>query len=113
MKARRIVVFFSLLACFASATTLSVVAPPAAAIGAQFPRDFQWGVSTAAYQIEGAADLRQPVAWDAFANLSGKVFGNQNGTRSTERTRMSIGDCPSVSCAELDCLLDCHGSVCV
>ena len=68
-----------LFAFLASASALSVVAPSAAAIGAQFPRGFQWGVSTAAYQIEGAADLRQPVNWDAFANISGKVFDNQNG----------------------------------
>ncbi|MEM9007719.1 MAG: family 1 glycosylhydrolase, partial [Cyanobacteria bacterium P01_F01_bin.86] len=31
-----------------------------------FPPNFQWGVATAAYQIEGAAqaDGRQPSVWD-------------------------------------------------
>ena len=77
MKGQLAIVICVLFACLASAS--AVVAPSAAALGAQFPRGFQWGVSTAAYQIEGAADLRQPVTWDAFANLSGKVFGNQNG----------------------------------
>jgi hypothetical protein len=81
MKGQMAIGICVLFACLVSASALSVpvVAPSAAAIGAQFPRGFQWGVSTAAYQIEGAADLRQPVTWDAFANLSGKVFGNQNG----------------------------------
>lgn len=40
-----------------------------------FPRDFIWGASTAAAQIEGAAaiDGRGPSIWDAFAATQGKV----------------------------------------
>ncbi|MEK5059306.1 GH1 family beta-glucosidase [Paenibacillus shunpengii] len=47
----------------------------------QFPKDFQWGTATAAYQIEGAAaeDGRGPSIWDTFAKTPGKVFNGDNG----------------------------------
>jgi beta-glucosidase len=40
-----------------------------------FPSDFQWGVSTSAYQIEGATaeDGRGPCTWDAFCREPGRV----------------------------------------
>ncbi len=38
-----------------------------------FPDGFLWGVSTSAHQIEGAADLREPSVWDAFAAEPGRV----------------------------------------
>jgi beta-glucosidase len=45
-----------------------------------FGRDFNWGVSTAAYQIEGAhnLDCKGKSIWDVFANTKGKIFKNQN-----------------------------------
>lgn len=39
----------------------------------RFPRDFLWGVSTSAHQIEGAADERGPSVWDAFTAVPGNV----------------------------------------
>ncbi|MFP3527368.1 family 1 glycosylhydrolase, partial [Pantoea sp. SIMBA_072] len=35
-----------------------------------FPKDFLWGASTAAYQIEGAIyeDGRGPCVWDSFTD---------------------------------------------
>ncbi|WP_409057633.1 GH1 family beta-glucosidase [Streptomyces sp. SYP-A7185] len=39
----------------------------------QFPREFLWGVSTSAHQIEGAAGLRGPSVWDAFTAVPGRV----------------------------------------
>ncbi|MES0864856.1 family 1 glycosylhydrolase [Ruegeria sp. SCPT10] len=52
-----------------------------AALAARFPKDFTWGVATAAYQIEGATrtDGRGPSIWDAFSNMPGRVFEGHNG----------------------------------
>jgi beta-glucosidase len=46
-----------------------------------FGKDFKWGVSTAAYQIEGGyeVDGKGKSIWDDFANSKGKIFSNQNG----------------------------------
>jgi beta-glucosidase len=46
-----------------------------------FGKDFIWGVSSSAYQTEGAwrEDDKGPSIWDVFANTPGKVFANQNG----------------------------------
>nr|WP_235720874.1 GH1 family beta-glucosidase [Magnetospirillum molischianum] len=53
------------LAGFAAMT---VVRPTEAAPSRQFPKDFFWGASSAAYQIEGATetDGRGPSIWDTF-----------------------------------------------
>ena len=46
-----------------------------------FPDDFIWGVATAAYQIEGAADEdgRGPSIWDTFSRVPGKVVDGDTG----------------------------------
>jgi beta-glucosidase len=46
-----------------------------------FPEDFQWGVATSAYQIEGAAseDGRGPSIWDTFSRTPGKVVEGHTG----------------------------------
>jgi beta-glucosidase len=68
--------------------TISNMARPTQVRGAQdpalaaiFPADFQWGVSTSAYQIEGGAkeDGRGPSIWDVFATLPGAVYRRHNG----------------------------------
>lgn len=43
--------------------------------------DFKWGVSTAAYQIEGGwdADGKGKSVWDVFSNTKGKIAMGQNG----------------------------------
>ncbi len=45
------------------------------------PASFVWGVSTAAYQIEGAVTEggRGPTSWDAFCAEPGRVFGQDTG----------------------------------
>lgn len=46
-----------------------------------FPDDFNWGVATSSYQIEGAAHLdgRGPSIWDTFCRTPGKVVNAENG----------------------------------
>ena len=46
-----------------------------------FPDDFLWGAATAAYQVEGAADIdgRSPSVWDTFCRRPGAVVDDHNG----------------------------------
>jgi beta-glucosidase len=46
-----------------------------------FGDDFKWGVSTAAYQIEGGhdADGKGPSIWDVFTQKKKKIFNGDNG----------------------------------
>ncbi|WP_344311314.1 GH1 family beta-glucosidase [Fodinicola feengrottensis] len=43
----------------------------------RLPADFDWGVATSAYQIEGASDAdgRTPSVWDTFAAEPGRIAG--------------------------------------
>uniref|UniRef100_B8HM35 Beta-glucosidase n=1 Tax=Cyanothece sp. (strain PCC 7425 / ATCC 29141) TaxID=395961 RepID=B8HM35_CYAP4 len=47
----------------------------------EFPAGFEWGVATAAYQIEGAidADGRKPSVWDTFSALPGRTLRGDTG----------------------------------
>lgn len=46
-----------------------------------FPDGFLWGVSSTAYQIEGAVDVdgRGPSTWDTFVATPGRVLGGDTG----------------------------------
>lgn len=46
-----------------------------------FPKDFLWGASSAAYQIEGAAreDGKGPSIWDKYAHQAGNTFKGTTG----------------------------------
>ncbi len=56
-------------------------ARPANKAAYSFPKDFLWGVATAAYQVEGAAkeDGRGPCIWDVFSHTEGKTANGDTG----------------------------------
>jgi beta-glucosidase len=47
----------------------------------KFPADFQWGVATSSYQIEGAIaiDGRSPSIWDTFSHRPGRIKDFKSG----------------------------------
>ncbi len=51
-----------------------------------FGAEFQWGVSVAAYQIEGAHDVdgKKPSIWDTFANKKGNTYLNQTANTACD-----------------------------
>lgn len=51
-----------------------------------FGNDFKWGVSTAAYQVEGAHNKygKGPSIWDEFTKRKGKIFNNANADTSCD-----------------------------
>lgn len=53
----------------------------AKALASRFPQNFTFGVATAAYQIEGAAQTggRGPSIWDAFSHMPGRVYQEHTG----------------------------------
>jgi beta-glucosidase len=49
-------------------------------------RHFKWGVSTAAYQVEGGwnADGKGKSIWDVFSHKKGKTFMGHNGDHACD-----------------------------
>ncbi len=50
----------------------------------EFGDDFEWGISTSAYQVEGAHNLdgKGPSIWDDFTTRKGKICNNENANVS-------------------------------
>ena len=44
-------------------------------LAARIPANFQMGVATSAWQIEGSSQLRGRSIWDDFADIPGKIKG--------------------------------------
>ena len=51
-----------------------------------FDNDFKWGVSTAAYQVEGGFDTdgKGKSIWDIFSNTKGKIVGNHHANQACD-----------------------------
>ncbi|MGO1972027.1 MAG: GH1 family beta-glucosidase [Propionibacteriaceae bacterium] len=62
--------------------------------GFRWPAGFQWGVATAAYQIEGAVteDGRGPSSWDAFCAEPGRVDRGESGAVACDHYHRSAED---------------------
>jgi beta-glucosidase len=62
--------------------------------GAPFPSDFAWGTATAAYQIEGAADVdgRGPSVWDVFSKKKGATFEGHSGDVACDHYHRYVED---------------------
>lgn len=60
----------------------------------RFPKDFQFGVATASYQIEGAVeeDGRRPSIWDAFSHTPGRVLNGDTGDRACDHYHRRTAD---------------------
>ena len=59
-----------------------------------FPEDFNWGVATSSYQIEGAAfeDGRGESIWDRFCATPGKVANSEDGVTACDHYHRYVED---------------------
>ncbi|OAQ95741.1 hypothetical protein LLEC1_04153 [Akanthomyces lecanii] len=59
-----------------------------------FPKDFIWGFSTSAYQIEGAAqqDGRGPSIWDSFCQQPGRIADGSSGAVACDSYNRTADD---------------------
>jgi beta-glucosidase len=76
---------------------------PAAPRSRQFPKDFQWGVATAAPQIEGAPDVdgRGQSIWDVFAKKPGSIIDHSDASTGTDSYRRYKDDVALIAGANL------------
>ena len=70
----------------------------------QFPKDFIWGVASAAFQTEGAqhVDGRGPSVWDVFEKIPGHVKDGSDATVATDSYRRFQDDVDLIAEAGLD-----------
>lgn len=64
-----------------------------------FPEFFKWGVSTSAYQIEGAAskDGREQSTWDMFSHMKGRTYNGSTGDYATDHYHRYADDVEFIS----------------
>lgn len=70
----------------------------------QFPKDFVWGVATAAFQTEGSqtVDGRGPSVWDLFEKIPGHVKDKSDVTVATDSYRRFQDDVDLIAGASLN-----------
>jgi beta-glucosidase len=70
-----------------------------------FGRDFKWGVSTSAYQVEGAydADGKGPSIWDTFAHGEGNIKTHENGDTTCDFYHRYKEDIRLIRSLNFDC----------
>lgn len=70
----------------------------------RFPADFQFGVATAAYQIEGAVREggRKPSIWDAFSHMPGRVRDGDTGDLACDHYNRWEGDLDLIASLGVD-----------
>jgi beta-glucosidase len=59
-----------------------------------FPTNFEWGVATAAFQIEGAiaAAGRKPSVWDTFSATAGRTLNGDTGATACDHYHRYVED---------------------
>lgn len=69
-----------------------------------FPKHFQWGVATSAYQIEGAANQggRGPSIWDTYSHIPGKVANGDTGDVACDHYHRLESDLDIIKSLEVD-----------
>lgn len=69
----------------------------------QFPRDFQWGAATAAFQTEGSldADGRGPSIWDVFQKNPANIVDHSTADVATDSYRRYADDVALVAGANM------------
>ena len=70
----------------------------------QFPKDFVWGVASAAFQTEGALDVdgRGPSVWDTFEKKPGVIVDGSDASVATDSYRRYADDIDLIAGAGLD-----------
>jgi beta-glucosidase len=70
----------------------------------QFPKDFVWGVATAAFQTEGSqtADGRGPSIWDVFERIPGRIKNGETAEDATDSYRRYQDDVDLIAGASLN-----------
>ncbi|MGL1892237.1 MAG: GH1 family beta-glucosidase [Spirochaetaceae bacterium] len=60
----------------------------------KMPKDFLWGCSTSAYQVEGAVNIdgRGKSIWDTFSHIPGKIKSDHNGDISCDQYNLYKDD---------------------
>lgn len=64
--------------------------------------DFIYGVATSSFQIEGAADRRQPSIWDTFCNKPGAITDGTNGLTANEHLDRWQEDVELIAALQVD-----------